>query len=724
MKSYSLIARVSFCAFLLHSAFALSAPAVSAPMQDDQQRAQRQAMPTYTAKGALTMHGHVERLEQRLQREAAQRSRNTVGASTQAQQPYAQEKQESVIKRSHAPITPFMVTTANILGRFDDPFEFAGDYGEENNEIREKVFDLLVSKEALAKNTPKEKLAELMAKSTITQALYIADNIKEDENHGPTLKEVVTPELLALLAEKQKNLENFTKDDLDAIHNFVTKYGNQKIFHFLRNSPPALLKLEQNLKDVASDNGKSFDLPIVGSKTILTGKTGVALKKNLANALFTDEVINQASPTFVDKKDENKIKPITVHIDNLKPDFLRNFFNNGDNKDLYPFCTPAGLVFFYWLYQALNLDLIAQATLIDEVNDVKKSFAQSLGDPDKRALAFRKKVLDRDTKVLFLQEADKQTRDISTKDALFLGTGKQNTQDGTVVLLASDFWAHHYEVIPFDQYARYKTGGLTAILARQKDTQQLFLLASGHGHSVQTEDGREQIQVVAKKLEQLIQERNEEIFLIIGTDANTKTKDDVKAFRKMLDDLGLISTQVGPTTIKRRMVTVQHGKAGLYTVDEEDYIIVKKDQLALSNVTVGFGKPGEKANVTVSLPNLHNQSDHYAVSALVQSKDVASKVVTRTEEPAIAAETNVVAQEPLKTVTTPRAAITPEPETIVAEQKPRPSALPKESVAKKPKKSVTWADETGGQLKEVREFSQEELVDTSMQKKVRRRVGG
>ena len=687
MKYYSLIARVSFSAFLLHYSFALCASAVSAPIQDEQQRAQRQAMPTHTAKGALTMRGHEQKLEQRLQQEAEQRSRNTVGPSTQSQPHYAQGKQRLVTKaRPGVLVTPFMVTTANILGRFDDPFEFAGDYGEENNEIREKVFNQLVSKEALAKNTPKEKLAALMAKSTITQELYIADNIKEDENNGPSLKEVVTPELLALLAEKQKKLKKFTQADLDAIHNFVTKYGNQKIFRFLRNSPPALLKLEQNLKDIASDNGKSFDLPIVGSKTILTGKTGFVLKKNLANSLFTDEVINQASPTFVDKKDDNKIKPITVHIDNLKPAFLRDFFNNGDNKDLYPFCTPAGLVFFYWLYQALNLELIAQELLIDEVNDVKKSFALSLGDPNKRALAFRKKLVDVDTKVLFLQEADKQTRDILTKDALFLGTRKQNTQDGTVVLLASDFWQPAYDVIPFDNYARYKTGGLTAILARQKNTQQLFLLASGHGHSVQTEDGREQIQVVVKKLEQLIQERNEAILLIIGTDANTKKKEDVLAFRKMLDELGLISTQVGPTTIKRRMITVQHNKSGLYAIDEEDYIIVKRDQLALSNVSVGFGKPGAKADVSVSLPNMDNQSDHYAVSALVQSKEIASNQ-----------------EEHLQTVKTPTTELLEE---STAEPKPRRSSLPKEGAPKK--RGITWADEAGGQLKEVREFSKDE----------------
>lgn len=625
-------------------------------MLNEQQRAQLQTMPTHTAKGALTKRGHVERLEQRLQREAAQRSRNTVAPSIQSQPQYAQEKQESVINRSDVPITPFVVTTANILGAFDDPFEFAGDYGEENNEIREKVFDLIVSKEALAKNLSKEALADLVAKSTITQAIFIADSIKEDKDHGPTLKEVVTPALFEQIKTKLLQLKT-DQNDIDALARFVTKYGNEKIFYFMRNNPPDILKLEKALKDDAADKGKSFDLPVLGSKRILTGKNALELKKNLANYVFTQEVLSKANPTFVDKKDENKIKPITVNIDKLKPDFLRGFFKNGDNKDLYALCTPAGLAFFYWLYQSLIFDLIAEdRSLIDEINTVKTKFAASLGDPKKRAAVFRQRLIAADSKLLFTQEADKYTRDSLMQDDLFLPIGKQNTKDGTMILLRSDFWEPEFEIIPFNEYAKYNAGKLTAILATPKESQQKFLLVSGHGHSEQAEDGREQMQHAVKKLAQLIEERNEEIFLIIGVDANTKKKEDVKAFRKMLDDLGLISTQVGPTTIKRRMVTVQHGKAGLYAVDEEDYIIVKQDQLALSNVTVGFGKPGEKANVTVSLPNMQNQSDHYAVSALVKSKEAISNQ-----------------KEPLQRVKTPTTELLEE---SAAGPKPRRSSLP------------------------------------------------
>lgn len=74
-----------------------------------------------------------------------------------------------------------VIQTANILGIFTDPFEFEGDYGSEVNPIRQQVFELVVSKEALAKNGSGQDIVE---------AIY------EDQEHGPTLMQLVTPELL------------------------------------------------------------------------------------------------------------------------------------------------------------------------------------------------------------------------------------------------------------------------------------------------------------------------------------------------------------------------------------------------------------------------------------------------------------------------------------------------------------------------------------------------
>lgn len=525
----------------------------------------------------------------------------------------------------------FVATTANILGSFDDPFEFEGDYGAASNATREKVFDVIVSKEAIAKNLPKETWENLLKENAgKTKDDLMAAAINEDKNNGPTLQQVVTKELLDQITKKLQGLK-VKKADIDALAAFVTKYGNEKIFYFMRNNPPDLLKLEKALKDHYADQGKSFDLPVLGSKTKLTGANSNELKKNLVDAVFTADVLKQANPTFVDKKDGNKVKPITDNIDKYKPT-LDTFFAGSSNKDLHAFATPAGLAFFYWLYQALIFDLVVEKVEdIAAINTVKAAFASTLGDAQKRAVVFREKLVAAGTKLLFTQESDNLTRSELTKDGLFLPIGKQNSKDGTVILLASDFWEPDFEVIPFDEYGKFKAGKLTAILATQKETQQKFLLASGHGNSDVAADGREQMELVARKLQKLMEERDEEILLIIGVDANTKKAADVKAFQELLTKLGLVSTQAGPTTIKRRMGTVQHNKAGLYAIDEEDYIIVKDDQLTLNDVSIGFGKPGVKPDLTVSLPNMNNQSDHYAVSARVQAKDAAPSVKSAKE---------------------------------------------------------------------------------------------
>ncbi len=85
--------------------------------------------------------------------------------------------------------------------------------------------------------------------------------------------------------------------------------------------------------------------------------------------------------------------------------------------------------------------------------------------------------------------------------------------------------------------------------------------------------------------------------------------------RNQLQSIGLVATSVGPTTVKKRMVTAQHSKAGRFAVDEEDYVIVLKPEngglYQMANPTVGFRK--EKPDPTITLPNIDNPSDHYPV---------------------------------------------------------------------------------------------------------------
>ena len=113
---------------------------------------------------------------------------------------------------------------------------------------------------------------------------------------------------------------------------------------------------------------------------------------------------------------------------------------------------------------------------------------------------------------------------------------------------------------------------------------------------------------------------NRNLQLLIGIDANTKSDQEIKLLQEQLDSLGLVSTRVGPTTIKRRMVTSQHAKAGKLAIDEEDYLITLKPasggHYLLTHPTVGFSE--KKPDITKTLPNFDNFSDHYPVGVTLE----------------------------------------------------------------------------------------------------------
>ncbi len=110
---------------------------------------------------------------------------------------------------------------------------------------------------------------------------------------------------------------------------------------------------------------------------------------------------------------------------------------------------------------------------------------------------------------------------------------------------------------------------------------------------------------------------------MIGIDANTKSDEDFALLHEHLQSLGIVSTSVGPTTIKKRMVTAQHSKAGRFAVDEKDYLIVLKPEngglYQMANPTVGFLE--EKPDTTIALPNMDNPSDHYPVGVTMKRID-------------------------------------------------------------------------------------------------------
>lgn len=480
-----------------------------------------------------------------------------------------------------------IVHTANVLGSFNDPFEFAGDYGSEVNPTREKVFEQIVAREALY---PNETWA-----------------VEADKQHGPTLSALVTPELIQELQNKQKELQHlgFTENDLNALLAFVNRFEQQKVFHFFRNNPHDLLSLDKILRDKASREGKSFDLPILSSTQVLEGENAYQLKKRLLDRLFMEEVLLATKPEHV----------LKTALEELDADYLSRFLGEGaENDELQIFCRPAGQVFIYWLYQSLNLHLVSEDVgMIEEVNKVKNIFAATLGDPQVRAEVFKTKLIEANSSVVFTQESDTFVPKALTENGLFCSVDRQNPLDGTFIFLREDIWKSDYEVIALEDYEGYKKGRINVILATHKESGKKFLLASGHGNSTRPEDGRLQISLVKNKFDELSQlPENEGLQLLIGIDANTKSEEDVNDLRVHLDALGLQGTSVGPTTIKQRMVTAQHTKAGRSASDEEDYIITLKSG-TLDDLTVGFNR--ESPDPSIVLPNIDNLSDHYPVGA-------------------------------------------------------------------------------------------------------------
>lgn len=479
-----------------------------------------------------------------------------------------------------------IVYTANILGAFSDPFEFEGDYGSDVNPIREKVFERVIPTKEIAR----------------------------DRQHGPTLAELVTSEIIEALKEKQDALPSFKESELQEILRFVESYGDQKVFRFLHNTPDKFLNLDHTLPNKGAKEGWEFSLPILSSMTKLNGYDRATLKLNLLEAVFTEETLAQTKPE----------KALKSSLKGFDKTFLKELLGpEAESADLQVFCTPAGQTFIYWLYHALNLHLIAEGeNLVNEVNQAKEYFAQTLGNATQRAALFRENLIAGNASLLFTQEGDAQTREALVGDGLFHSVDAQNPQDGTWVFLRSDVWEPTYEVISVEKYKGFHEGRINLIVATTRQGER-FLLASAHGHSTNAADGRLQVTLIMDIFCELKHQKGyHDLQLLIGMDANTKTEKDVAAFQEHLQSLGLVGTDVGPTTVKKRMLTVQHSKAGKLAIDQEDYLITLQPKhgrkYALTNPTVGFAQG--PADPNRMLPDIGNPSDHYPVGATLSEQ--------------------------------------------------------------------------------------------------------
>ena len=511
-----------------------------------------------------------------------------------------------------------VVHTANVLGIFSDPFEFEGDYGTTMNVTREKVFEKVVAKEAMARHLANHELLLDSREAngqeiTALKAHRMAQAIVEDQLHGPTLFELVSRELIEAIHQKQQEMQSigFSVKDLAHFLDFMERHGTHKIFRWFRHLPPFLLRIDKTLRCQAAREGKQLDLPLLSSMEPLKGRDAYELKRALLDAILTERNLHYTIPqknliAALQKVDEQKLREMLGHQASL--------------KDLEGFCSPAGQLFFLWLYHALDLHLIAEEPeFIEQVNFAKKAFACTMGDPFIRAHVLRNKLLESNTQILFTQESDAGLATV-LQESLFLPVDTQNPADGCFVFLRRDCWEPTYEVIPLSAYAAYHTGKVNLILATHKRSKEKFLLAACHGQSTNSDDARLQVQLIVDQFHLLSKKtENQGLQLIIGIDANTKSPEEVQRLRQDLDILGLQATNCGPTTIKRRMVTAQHSKAGKFVIDEEDFLIILKPESGghyrLTNPTLGFKKGKTELK---PLPNLEHLSDHYPVGATLE----------------------------------------------------------------------------------------------------------
>lgn len=515
-------------------------------------------------------------------------------------------------------LCPLIVHTANILGSFSDPFEFEGDYGPEITPIRQTVFEQLIPKQVLMQTLTDDQVAARMSLETLSSSeiarlrkRWTEEAKESDAKRGPTLEQLIPPSVRAYLIQRQHLLNTplFPAQSLDAMLDFLDQYRTARVFRFLELSSSPFLGIDKRLRDQAAREGKALALPILSSTEPLKSRDASALKRQLIDRLFTiDHLTLALSPSV--------LEPL---LPEMQKDVSRYLAHGEVSLSSLRFLTtPSGQLFFYLLYQSLHLHLIAQeSSLVDQVNTVKRLFAETLGNPQARINSFISQLKAAGSSVVFTQEGNALSTQALLQEG-FLPLGEQNRQDGTLVFLKKTCWEPHVQVLPIKGYARSEKGVLNVVLAREKATHHPFLLASAHGHSTHAEDARQQISLIMQLFSALrTQPEYRDLQLIIGIDANTKRKEDVAAFHAHLRHLGLIATQVGPTTVKRRMITVQHEKAGRYAVDEEDYLITLSPthggHYTLSHPTVGFSEG--KRDPTVSLPNQQIFSDHYPVGA-------------------------------------------------------------------------------------------------------------
>jgi len=528
------------------------------------------------------------------------------------------------------------IFTANMLGLFYDPFEFAGDYDPFINSVKQKLEALLIGR-ATQDQTPEQ--------------------IATDLRYGPTLEELLPSKLQTQLLEQCKfnglNHKLFQK----LLTQLMKEHSQDRLFYFLKNCPPSLLGIDKALRDAAKTANTPFDMPIINSSAIIEGNTRTAQKRHLSHALFTlanlnilkasderdkakttideelaRELENPRYPYIVGKASAPRARPAPVDEEGEGPEVPAELANGPealvrtdiDPKLIKAFKSPEGRMLFYYLYQIMNIHLASD--IMGEVNEAKRRFASGMGDPQKRAEVFAKKFAAENADIVMAQECDRHLPQEMAKLGYFSTEKKLvkdpsdpsntkwvlNSGDGSVIFFnAKTFKGAH--IHPYDETLDPKHKN-TIATAYFLGAERPIVVASCHV----SDSNNKSFARVIKHVTQSIYQKGTHAAAVIGLDANPQSTEDEDDIRSFLQDENLHTVKVGPTSIKMRLITLLHKKIHDLIRREKNMVVATGDGCKLENPTVAFQHP--PLDLNIMMPNKNMLSDQAPVGVKMTIK--------------------------------------------------------------------------------------------------------
>ncbi len=528
------------------------------------------------------------------------------------------------------------IFTANMLGLFYDPFEFAGDYDPYINDVKRKLEALLIGK------------------ATQDQT---SEQIAADLAYGPTLEELlpkkIQDNLLELCKFRGLNHKQFQK----LLTLLMKHHKNDRLFYFLKNCPPTLLGIDKALREAAKAANKPFDLPIINSSAPIEGNSRAAQKKHLSDVLFTVENLNILKAA--DERDKNKspiAEELAKDISNPRYPYIVGRAPApsarpapGDEEEAGPevpaelaagpealvntpvdptliraFQSPEGRMLFYYLYQIMNIHLASD--IMEEVNEAKRRFASGMGDPQKRAEILAKKIAAENADIVLIQECDRYLPPEMAKLGYFSTEKKLvtdpsdpsntkwvlNSGDGSVIFFNSKTFKGAH-VHPYDEALDPKHKN-TVATAYFLGAERPIVVASCHV----SDSNNKSFARVIRNVTQSTYQKGTHAAAVIGLDANPQSNEDEEDIRAFLQEENLQATKVGPTSIKMRLITLLHKKIHDLIRREKNMIVATGDGCKLENATVAFQKP--PLDREIMMPNKNILSDQAPVGVQMTIK--------------------------------------------------------------------------------------------------------